>query len=152
MRGVFQATRRTSRGALVVTLLGALAVSPLAANDDLILPQPTYPEVARLLDAGDHTAALDRLTATVEDDPNQPDQPIEALVLRATLLAHVGREPDAEAVWRQVIDRAVWMRTFSRRANVQTVLNRPAISYFDRASCDLERWREGSPDVEGRTD
>ncbi len=123
-----------------MTLLGALAVSALAANDDLILPEPTYPEVARLLDTGDHTGALDRLTATVEDDPNQPDQPIEALVLRATLLAHVGREPDAEAVWRQVIDREVWMRTFSRRALVTSLAGRgepalaaPILSELDRS-------------------
>ena len=98
-----------------------------AANDDLTLPEPTYPDVARLLDAGDHAAALDRLTAAVQDGPGQP---LEALVLRATLLAHVGRGPDAEAVWMQVIDREVWMRTFCRRALVASMAGRgePALA------------------------
>ena len=105
-----------------MTLLAVLGVTPAgAANDDLTLPQPTYPDVTRLFDAGDHAAALDRLTATV---PDAPGQPLEALVLRATLLAHVGRDPDAEAVWRRVISRAVWMRTFSRQALVMSLAGR----------------------------
>ena len=119
---------------MVATLLAALAVSPLgAANDDLILPPQTYPDVTRLLNAGDHTAALDTLTAAVQDasgEPGQPDQPIEALVLRATLLAHLGRDTEAEAVWRRVVDREVWMRTFSRRALVTSMAGRgePALA------------------------
>ena len=92
-----------------------------AANDDLTLPPPTYPNVTRLLDAGDHADALARLTTAVQDDASQP---LEALVLRATLLAHVGRDADAEAVWRQVVEREVWMRTFSRRALVTSMANR----------------------------
>ena len=98
-----------------------------AANDTLVLPPPTYPDVTSLLDAGDHAAALDRLTATV---PDGPDQPLEALVLRATLLAHVGRAPEAEAVWRRVIGREVWMRTFSRQALVTSLAGRgePALA------------------------
>ncbi len=119
---------RTARCGLVVTLLGALAVSPVgAANDTLVLPPPTYPDVTRLLDAGDHAAALDRLTTTV---PDSPGQPLEALVLRATLLAHVGRDPEAETVWRRVISREVWMRTFSRQALVTSLAGRgePALA------------------------
>ncbi|MCH7749589.1 MAG: transglycosylase SLT domain-containing protein [Acidobacteria bacterium] len=119
---------RAARGGLVVTLLGALAVSSAgAATDDLTLPPPTYPHVARLLDTGDHAAALDTLTAAVQDGPGQP---LEALVLRATLLAHEGRAPDAEAVWRRVIGRAVWMRTYSRRALVTSLAGRgePALA------------------------
>ncbi|MBP99634.1 MAG: hypothetical protein CL477_03035 [Acidobacteria bacterium] len=111
-----------------LTLLTALAATPLgAASDDLTLPAPTYPEVARLLDAGDHTAALDQLNDTVQTGP---DQPLEALVLRATLLDAAGRGADGEAVWRQVIDREVWMRTFSRRALVVSLAARgePALA------------------------
>ena len=112
----------------VVTLLAALTAVPVgAANDELILPPPTYAHVTRLLDAGSYTAALDRLTAAVQDDS---DQPLEALVLRATLLAHVGRAADAEAVWRRVVGREVWMRTFSRRALVTSMAARgePALA------------------------
>ena len=114
--------------ALLLTLITTLGATPAgAANDELTLPPPTYPDVARLLDTGDHAAALDRLTAVVQDGPGQP---LEALVLRATLLAHVGRGPDAETVWRQVIDREVWMRTFSRRALVTSLAGRgePALA------------------------
>ena len=127
--------------AVVVTLLAVLAAASAgAANDDLTLPRPTYPDVARLLDAGHYAAALDRLNASVEDSSGQPDQPIEALVLRATLLGHVGRDPDAEAVWRRVIDREVWMRTYSRRALVTSMAGRgepalavPILSELNRA-------------------
>ena len=100
-----------------------------AANDDLRLPATTYPDVARLLDAGDHAEALEALTA-VQDGPGQSNPPTEALVLRATLLTHVGRGSDAEAVWRQVIAREVWMRTFSRRALVTSMATRgePALA------------------------
>jgi soluble lytic murein transglycosylase len=111
-----------------LTVLAVMAVTSLgAANDDLTLPAPSYPEVARLLDAGDHTAALDRLIDTVQTGP---DQPLEALVLRATLLGAGGRDGDGETVWRQVIDREVWMRTFSRRALVISMAGRgePALA------------------------
>ena len=98
-----------------------------AATDDLILPEQTYPGVVRLLDAGDPATALDSLAAAVQGGPGQP---LEALVLRATLLAHAGRDADAEAVWRQVIVREVWMRTFARRALVTSMAGRgePALA------------------------
>ena len=130
MRRVFPvgATPHTGLRTVVLTLLAVLAATPGgAANDDLTLPPPTYPEVARLLDAGNYAAALARLTAAVQDDS---DQPLEALVLRATLLAHAGRDVDAEAIWRQVISREVWMRTFSRQALVTSLAGRgePALA------------------------
>ena len=113
---------------VVATLLAALVMVPAgAANDDLTLPEPTYPDVVRLLNAGAPASALDSLTAAVQ---NGPGQPLEALVLRATLLARAGRNTDAEAVWRQVIAREVWMRTFSRRALVTSMAGRgvPALA------------------------
>ena len=119
---------RTARGGRVVTMLAVLAAAPAgAANDNLVLPPPTYPDVTRLFDAGDDAGALERLTAAVQDGA---DQPIEALVVRATLLTHLGRDTDAEAVWRRVVSRAVWMRTFSRRALVTSMAGRgePALA------------------------
>ena len=112
----------------MVTLLAALTATPVgAANDELILPPPTYADVTRLLNAGNYTAALDRLTAAVQNDSGQP---LEALVLRATLLTHAGRDVDAEGIWRQVISREVWMRTFSRQALVTSLAGRgePALA------------------------
>ena len=109
-------------------MLAVLTVTPAgAANDDLTLPEPTSPEVVRHLAEGDPAAALRTLDTAA---PASPDPPLEALVLRATLLAHVGRPADAEAVWRRVAGRAVWMRTFSRRALVTSLAGRgePALA------------------------
>ena len=128
MRRVFTVGAIPHTGLPALTLLAALAPTPIAAaTEHLTLPEPTYTEVARLLDAGDHAAARDRLNETVQDGP---DQPLEALVLRATLLGALGRGADAEAVWRQVIEREVWMRTFSRRALVRSLAARgePALA------------------------
>ena len=122
------ATPHTGLRTVVLTLLALLAATPRgAANDDLTLPPPTYPEVVRHLAEGDPAAALRRLDTAA---PAGPDLPLEAMVLHATLLAHVGRAADAEAVWRQVIGREVWMRTFSRRALVTSVAGRgePALT------------------------
>ena len=130
MRRVFPdlAASLPAQPTVLLILLATLAAGRAgAANDDLTLPAPTYPEAARLLDAGDPDAALDRLDAVVQDTPNPP---LEALVLRATLLAQLGRGVDAEAVWRRVIEREVWMRTFSRRAVVTSMAARgePALA------------------------
>ena len=58
---------RTTRGGRVVTMLAVLAAAPAgAANDNLVLPPPTYPDVTRLFDAGDDAGALERLTAAVQ--------------------------------------------------------------------------------------
>ena len=107
---------------IALGLLSVLCVAPAgAANDALTLPEPTYPEVVRRLTEGDPAAALRALDAGA---PAGPTLPLEALVLRATLLAHLGRAPDAEAVWQQVVDQEVWMRTFSRRALVTSMAGR----------------------------
>ena len=75
----------------------------------------------RRLAEGDPANALRTLDAGA---PASTALPLEALVLRATLLAHVGRAADAEAVWRQVVEQEVWMRTFSRRALVTSMAGR----------------------------
>ena len=132
------ATSHTGLRTVVLTLLAVLAAAPGgAANDDLTLPPPTYPEVVRRLADGDPVAALRTLDTAA---PAGPGQPLEALVLRATLLAHAERDADAEAIWRQVISRAVWMRTFSRRALVtslagrgEPVLATPILAELNRA-------------------
>ena len=90
------ATPHTGLRTVVLTLLALLAATSRgAANDDLTLPPPTYPEVVRHLAEGDPAAALRTLDTAA---PAGPDLPLEAMVLHATLLAHVGRAADAEAV------------------------------------------------------
>ena len=110
------------RLAAAVTLLLALgAPAAPAATDDLQLPRLTYPEVTRLYRSGDAGAALARLDRTVGDAAAPA---LEALVLRALLLDAAGRGPESDAVWRQVIEREVWMRTFARRALVVSMAGR----------------------------
>jgi soluble lytic murein transglycosylase len=98
-----------------------------AAGATLRLPDATYPDAVRLLRSGQPDAALTQLANTLGDETPVP---LDALVLRATALAAAGRGPEAEAAWRQVIDREVWMRTFARRAVVEglTTGGKPALA------------------------
>ncbi|MDA1094131.1 MAG: transglycosylase SLT domain-containing protein [Acidobacteria bacterium] len=110
--------------AAVLTSADALAGQGIAtqvARDTLTLPAPTYPEVVHLYRAGSHTAALTRLDLATGDERPAP---LEAAVLRASILGAAGRGAEADAVWREVIDREVWMRTFARRARVAGLAER----------------------------
>ncbi len=93
----------------------------------LRLPAATYPEAVRLLRSGEPGAALTRLDDTLG---GQTPEPLDALVLRATALGAAGRGRAAEVTWQQVIDREVWMRTFARRAVVESLAIRgePALA------------------------
>ena len=101
---------------IVVSVLAATSVR--ASDDDLYLPPPTFPEAVQLWRDGqlaDALVMLDRQVAPVDDD-----QPLEALILRATLLGQTGRAVDTEALWASVIERQVWMLIFSRRQLVES--------------------------------
>jgi soluble lytic murein transglycosylase-like protein len=110
----------------ILTFLATLtAASPAGATQNLRLPEPTYLVAVRLLAEGEHAAALDRLNTAMRNAvQGGEDQPLEGLILRATLLGHMGRGGDAEAAWQQVADLEVWMRTFSRRAMVVSMAGR----------------------------
>ncbi|SUZ93485.1 uncharacterized protein METZ01_LOCUS46339 [marine metagenome] len=99
----------------------------LAGNEDIQLPEARYPAAVRLYRSNAPAAALAQLNRAVGDTTSLPT---EALVLRATLLGAAGRGREAETVWRRVFDRAVWMRTFSRRALVTSMAERgePALA------------------------
>ena len=94
-----------------------------AAGPTLRLPAATYPEAVRLLRSGQPEAALTRLDTALD---GETPEPLDALVLRASALGAAGRGPEAEVAWRQVIDREVWMRTFARRAVVESLAMRGA--------------------------
>ncbi len=96
-------------------------VEPGTVDTTLRLPALTYPDVVALSTSGDYAAALASLDRAVGDTAPEP---LDALVLRATLLNAAERRAEAEAAWRQVIDREVWMRTFSRRALVASMAAR----------------------------
>ena len=109
-----------------------------AGNDDLRLPPPMFAEAtAAWRDGRTHDALIaleDQLAGAGRETPDQAPQPLEALVLRATLYGHLGRHSDAEADWQTVIEREVWMRTFARRALVTSLAGRGAT---DRAEAIL---------------
>ena len=109
-------SRRALGSLIVVSALAATSVR--ASDDDLYLPPPTFPEAVQFWHDGQLARALAMLNRQVA--PVEDDQPLEALVLRATLLGQTGRAVDAEALWTSVIERQVWMRTFSRRRLVES--------------------------------
>ncbi|MXZ73424.1 MAG: transglycosylase SLT domain-containing protein [Acidobacteria bacterium] len=89
-------------------------------NAAIQLPPPDWPAAVAAMRASDPEAALAILDRALGDD----EAPLEATVLRATLLTQAGRRADAEAAWRTVIDGAVYMRTFARRAIVTSLADR----------------------------
>ncbi len=103
----------------------ALTTSPAPAQTDTLqLPTPTFPEVRARWAAGRVDEALALLERALPRDAS--DQPLEAIILRATLLGEAGQPLEAERLWRVVIDREVWMRTFARRALVASLALRRA--------------------------
>ena len=87
-------------------------------NAEIELPPASHPDVVMLMTDGQSNEAL----ASLENASGQLK--LESLILRATLHSQVGQPADAETDWRAVIDRAVFMRTFARRALVTSLANR----------------------------
>ena len=102
----------------------ALAQEP-DSTAGLRLPPPTFADAAAHLHAGrpaDALAALERSAANAGTSPPA----LEHAILRAALLAETGRAVEAESAWQAVIARAVFMRTFARRAIVESASRRGA--------------------------
>ena len=107
------------------------------AADDPRLPPHTYPEVVRLWHDGRPADALVLLDGQLE--PPRDDQPLEALVLRASVLGDAGQPEAAELLWTEVIGREVWMRTFSRRALVASLTARGEPQLAEPVLAELTR-------------
>ena len=90
-------------------------------NEDLRLPDPSYPAAAALWRDGRAAEALDALEGHVAAGE---EPPTEALLLRAAALADAGRAEEAEAAWRAAGDGADWIRTFARRALIESLAAR----------------------------
>ena len=75
--------------------------------------------------AGRPAAALDALDRAVRS-AGAATPPLEHAILRAALLERAGQPMEAEDAWREVIDGAVFMRTFARRALVDSLAARGA--------------------------
>ena len=104
----------------------------------LELPPRTYPDIVARMGAGRAAEALAELEASAAGDPGQR-MPLEGSILRATLLSRAGRAAEAEAEWRTVADRAVFMRTFARRAIVESLVARGAPAAAEPVLDDLTR-------------
>ncbi len=106
----------------ISAVLGA-GSTPQAAqgNEDLRLPEPSYPTAAALWRGGQATEALAALERAA---PAGDAAPIEALLLRAAALAEAGRAADAEAVWRAAGGREASIGHFARRAIVESLAAR----------------------------
>lgn len=95
------------------------------AGNVLRPPTPTYPATVAQLRAGRAGAGL---TTLEQEAPTGggATPPLERTILRAALLAEAGRPVAAESAWQAVIARAVFMRTFARRAIVESAAARGA--------------------------
>jgi soluble lytic murein transglycosylase-like protein len=109
-----------------------------AAVDGLRLPPPAYPAALAHLRAGRAGAAL----AALEAEPlagGGAAPPLARTILRAALLAEAGRPEAAESAWQEVIARAVFMRTFARRAIVESAVERSAPADAETFLAELTR-------------
>ena len=117
--------RRVGERAVLLTLLLVIGAARASSGQGdrfshLSLPAAAHPDTVVLMDEGRPREAL----ALLDDAVGQPS--LDRLILRATLRRQAGQPVDAEADWRAVIDRAVFMRTFARRALVASLANRGA--------------------------
>ena len=138
---------RVSASALLLAASAVPAAGQAAdPNDAIRLPPPSYPQAVAEMRAGRPTAALDALDRAARSSGAETP-PLEHAILRAALLARAGRPEEAENAWREVIDGAVFMRTFARRALVDSLAGRGAPADAEPildtlASADAARHRD----------
>lgn len=104
----------------------------------LELPPLSHPDIVARMETGRSAEALAALEASPAGEPGRA-MPLEGTILRATLLSRAGRPAEAEAEWRAVADRAVFMRTFARRAIVESLIARGAPAAAEPVLDDLTR-------------
>ena len=135
---------RYQRFGTLSLLLLSVSTTALAQGEQLRLPPPAFPEATTAWRDGRPVEALAILNrvhaATSADTPDSERLPLEALVLEAVLHGETGHADKAEQLWRAVIDREVWMRTFARRALVESMVSRgapadaaPILAQLDRS-------------------
>ena len=124
-------------------LLLSVSTIALAQTEHLGLPPLAFPEATAAWRDGRPTeaiAVLDRELLPTRTNSLDVDQmPIEALVLKAVLHGQAGRTGEAEELWHRIIEREVWMRTFARRALVESMLGRGAPAEAAPVLAELER-------------
>ena len=123
--------------ALAALSFVATPVAVASNNDELQLPTPSAPEAVAHWQAGritDALASLDRLPAA-----SRLKAPLDRLLLRAALLSATDQPAAAETLWREVIAREVWMRTFCRRALVESLARRGRPAEAEAVLAELTR-------------
>lgn len=88
----------------LIGVTGPLTLYTQSPTDDARLPDPIYPDIVTLSEAGQHAEALATLDRKVP--PAGDEVPIEALVLRARLLASAGEHARSAAAWEDLAARA----------------------------------------------
>ena len=120
-------------------LAGVAALAQEAESPaGLRLPPPTFAGAAAELHAGRPAEALASLERNARTAGTAPPA-LEHTILHATLLAATGRGAEAESAWRSVIERAVFMRTFARRAIVESGADRGAPADAEPFLAELTR-------------
>ena len=123
---------------IILSILFATASPSWAQTRDLHLPPPTFTDATKTFQAGRFREALTILDGQLESTTSE-DLPLEALVLRAELYGHLGYYQESITDWQTVMDRAVWMRTFARRALVKNLAGRDLAKQSDSILSDLTR-------------
>jgi soluble lytic murein transglycosylase len=114
-----------SRGArrLVLLTVFALVLAPgdplRGAVDDARLPNPAYPHVLHMAEAGRVSDALVALDPHIDATR---DGPIAALALRAALLNLAGRHGESAAAWDDVATREEALAGVARRRSAEATL------------------------------
>ena len=146
LTSLIRSLHRASTALLVAASAVPAAGQAADPNDAIRLPPPSYPQAVAEMRAGRPTAALDALDREARSSGAEAPA-LEHAILRAALLARAGSPVDAENAWREVIDGAVFMRTFARRALVDSLAGRGAPADAEPildtlASADAARHRD----------
>jgi soluble lytic murein transglycosylase-like protein len=139
MRAVRASTvrrRASARRSAPLLLLSLLLPGPAQAAADVRLPPPSYPAALDLHQAGRSREALAALDRTL-GDVAPAELPVEALLLRATLLGAAGRAAEGEALWRDVGAREPALDVFARRRLIASLAARGEAAKADAALRDL---------------
>ena len=92
------------------------------------LPPPRFSNTVQLLNNGEFSHALAALQRALTDEP---DEPIEARLLRAQILNNAGRVEESEALWSSLVDEEPVLRSFALSRLVDSTVARSAAGLAD---------------------
>jgi len=113
--------------AFILVWLSAAPVLGQSATEPQ-LPPPRFSNAVQLLNNGEFSHALAALQRTLTDEP---DEPIEARLLRAQILNNAGRIEESEALWSSLADEEPVLRSFALSRLVDSTVTRGAAGLAD---------------------